>query len=184
MATISFLKACYLSYFSRPACERILYKIIQKHNVKRILELGLGDGQRAVRMIEMAQKQSPECRINYAATDLFESRTAADGPGMTLKKAYQMLGATGARVQLMPGDPYSALSQTANALAGTDLVVISANENTLSAERAWFYLPRVMHPGTHVVREENRSGGETEMRVLGTAEIVQLAGEQTNRRAA
>ena len=184
LAATSSLKAFYLSHFSQPACERILYRIIQKNKIKRILELGLGDGQRAVRMIEMAQRQSPECRISYAGTDLFESRSQTTRPGVTLKAAYQMLGATGARIHLIPGDPFSALSRTANTLSGTDLVVISACEDQQSSERAWFYLPRVIHPNSLVVREENRSGGATEMRLLGTTEIVQLASEQATRRAA
>ncbi len=184
MAVASFFRACYLSYLSKPSSDRILYRIIRKHKVQRILELGVGTGRRAVRMIEMAQRQAPDRQIRYTGTDLFESRSAADGPGVTLKLAYQMLGATGARIHLVPGDPFSALSRTANGLMGTHLVVISAREDPQSVDQAWFYLPRVLHARSRVVVEGRRPGGGTTMRVLNASEIERLTRAKAVRRAA
>jgi len=178
LAAASFLKAWYLSYFSKPAGDRILYPLIQRHKVRRILELGLGSGRRAVRMIEMAQRRSTDCRVSYTGIDLFESRGPSDPPGMTIKAAHQLLGATGARVRLIPGDPGSALARTANELMGTDLVIISAGQDAKSMQRAWAYLPRVIHAGSCVIRQEIRDDGGTVTWVLAAAEIERLAAQK------
>jgi len=184
LAAASFFRACYLSCFLKPASERVLYRIIQKRKVRRILELGLGDGARAVRMIEMAGRNTSGGRVTYTSTDLFEGRAPGDGPGLTLKAAHRLLGATDARVRLVPGDPGSALARTANELKKVDLVVLSTCEDQQSMDRAWFYLPRVMQPECCVIREEVEPGVGTVLRVLGAAEIHRLATTDTLRRAA
>ena len=184
MAAASFFRAFYLSYLSKPPSDRILYRIIQRYKARRILELGVGSAQRAVRMIEMAQRRAPGRQITYTGTDLFESREPAHAPGVTLKWAYQILGATGARIHLVPGDPFSALARAANSLMGTDLVVISAREDPQSVDQAWFYLPRVLHARSRVVAEEIRPGAGTTMRVLGASEIERLTRANALRRAA
>jgi hypothetical protein len=184
LAASSFFKVCYLCYLSKPAGERILYRIIQKHRVHSILEMGIGTAQRAIHMIEMAQNGSPEETISYVGIDLFESRQASDGPGVSLKKAHQILGATGARIQLMPGDPFSALARSANGMMGTDLVVISARQDRRSLERAWFYLPRIVHAGSHVFREERVPAGGARLELVGHDQITALASRQSMRRAA
>ena len=184
MAALSSFKAFCLTHFSKPASDRVLYRLIEKHKVRRILELGLGDACRAVRMIEMAQRCSPEDRIAYTGTDLFEGRGETEGAVLTLKEVYQRLGATGAKIRLVPGDSFTALSRTANGLTDTDLVVISASETLASVERAWFYLPRVIHERSIVVREELRSNDKLAMRVLESSEIAKLARVDQVRRAA
>lgn len=184
MAAASFLKACYFSHFSKPACDRILYRIIRKRKVRRILELGVGDGRRAMRMIEMAERGSSGGRATYVGIDLFESRTPADGPGLTLKEAHCLLGATEGRIRLIPGDPGTALARTANELKKIDLVVISESADETSMQRAWFYLPRVMHPDTCVIRREVEPEVGTTLRVLPPAEIARLSDVKMYRRAA
>jgi hypothetical protein len=105
-------------------------------------------------MIQAAGLHAPVEQIHYTGVDPFESRTACDGPGVTLRMAHRLLRSTGARIQLLPGDPFGALSRAANGLSGSDLVVISARQNPKSLARAWFYLPRMLTETSLVLIEK------------------------------
>ena len=120
------LRLLYLSRFSQPAIDRPIYRAIRQRPVEKIVELGIGDCQRTLRMLEIAGIHCPPAEICYAGIDLFETRRPGDGPPLTLKRAFQLLRATGARIRLIPGDPFTALSGAANLLAATDLLVVSA----------------------------------------------------------
>jgi hypothetical protein len=124
----------------------------------RIVELGIGDGARARRMIAAALRWHSPSEIHYSGIDLFEARPRCR-PGMTLKQAHQFLCQTGVRLRLLPGDPYSALARQANTLGGTDLVVIASDVDLESLARAWFYLPRMLHPESLVLCEEPTQHG-------------------------
>ena len=136
-------------------------------------------------MIEAASLHVPQGRIHYTGIDLFEARSSMDGPGVTLKMAHRLLKATGARTQLLPGDPLTALSREANCLTGTDLVIISARQDRSSLARAWFYVPRMLHPGSQVyVEEVGRGGRPPVLRRLAPDEIARLATPAPRRQAA
>jgi len=178
-------KRLYLSYFSQPACNRAIYRLLGKGRISKILELGIGDGVRTLRLLELAAHRQPTAAISYTGVDLFEARTEADGPGLSLKAAHQRLKATGARVRLAPGDPYSALARIANELGAVDLVLISADQDGASLARAWFYVPRLLHADTQVFVEE-RSAGDNPSRLLRLTafDITQRAAQASPRRAA
>ncbi|MHC4401170.1 MAG: hypothetical protein ACYTG0_15965 [Planctomycetota bacterium] len=136
-------------------------------------------------MIETASLRSPVGQIQYAGVDLFEARSSRDGPGMMLKTAHRLLTRTGARIQLVPGDPFSALSRAANRLAGTELVVISARQDIHSLARAWFFLPRMLAPGAEVWAEKmSRPEGRLVLRQLAAEEIAELSAAAAMARAA
>jgi hypothetical protein len=188
------LKYLYLAYFSQPAMDRSLYRAIRRHKVRRILEIGVGPGDRAQRMIGLALRDESAEPVEYTGIDLFESRRDHDGAGVSLKLAHRILSQTAARIRLVPGDVFSALSRTANVLASnTDLIVISADQDPDSLARAWFYVPRMMHDRTLVYREEVASDETDEtgatpaarsLRLVPRQEIDELARPQTRRRAA
>ncbi len=184
MSKTSFLQSPYLLYLSSPAADRPVYRAIRRHRVRTVLELGIGDGRRAQRMIEMAAQYAPIEEIRYAGIDLFEGRTAADGPGVNLKLAYRMLNGTGAKVQLVPGDPFSGLARAANSLRQVDLIVVSARLDREQLSRAWFYVPRLLHEKTVVLQESILAGGRLQMQQLALEEIEQLAASTAARRAA
>jgi len=178
------LKILSISYFSRPAHNRPVYQAIRSRQVRSILELGVGTGQRAKCMIEVARSASRSAEIRYTGIDLFEDRTAMDGPGLTLKMAHCLLAFTGARVRLIPGDPLTAMARTANSLGATDLVVVSARHQRESLARAWFYLPRVLGPKAQLFLEEPQPAGRVLLRRIPAAEIDSLAAAARIRRAA
>ena len=170
------LRFIYLSYLSKPVSDRLIYRVIPRRKVLKIVEAGVGRGVRAGRMIEAAGFTAPAGQVQYTGIDLFEARSASDGPGLTLKTAHRLLKATGARIRLLPGDPFSALARAANTLMGTDLVVISADQDARSLARAWFYLPRMLHPRSLVYCEERLPGSQDAvLRLVPLAEIADLA---------
>jgi len=66
--------------------------------------------------------------VSYVGVDLFEDRSTADAAAqrISLKAAHRLLCSSGARVRLLPGDPYSVLARAANHLGKADLVVVSS----------------------------------------------------------
>jgi hypothetical protein len=184
LAITSRLRAFYLCYLSTPAGDHPIYRAICRHQVRRILELGIGTGQRAARMIELAGLFHPLPQLEFSGVDRFESRSAADGPGVSLKMAHRLLGRSGARIQLIPGDPCTALARSANRLGPFDLVVISARLDPQSLARAWFYVPRLLHEHTQVFQERLPPGGGTCSLPVAADEIRTLAAAAVLRRAA
>jgi hypothetical protein len=152
-----------------------LYRALAKSRASRIIELGVGMGSRAQRLVEVARRYAKQTPVQYTGVDLFEARPAIS-PGMTLKRAHRVLRATGAQVRLIPGDPLTALARAANSLANTDFVVIAADQDCNSVTQAMFYLPRMIHADSQVFVEEPISGTTaTQFRRLLPLEISQLA---------
>lgn len=180
-----FLRYLYLAYFSHPKAERNLYRLIRRRKIRRLAELGIGVGLRSARMIETAQNATSNGVIRFTGVDLFEARPSQGAAGLPLKEAYRRLKATGIQPQLVPGDPCSALARVANGLAGTELVVISADQDPDSLAQAWFYLPRLLTPDSLVFCEEaDATSGEVQLRQLTPLEISQRVSKVERRRAA
>jgi hypothetical protein len=172
-----------LLHLSQPIADRPIYQFLRQQPVRSIVEVGIGSGERALRMIELASLHGPANQLRYIGIDLFEARPASDGPGLALKEAHRLLKATGVKLQLLPGDVGTTLSRTANGLTGTDLVVISAGQDPQSLDQAWFYLPRMLNDQSQVFLQET-SSGKTTVRPLSAAEVGTLAHATLRRRAA
>ena len=145
-----------------------------------IVELGVGDGVRAERMLQGAAKYA-QGEIRYMGVDLFEARPDSD-TGLSLKQAYRKLKTLDAQVQLTPGDPFIALSRIANNLAGAELLIIAADQNDAALERAWTFVPRMLHERSLVLWQ--RPGDGDKFSVVERDEIERLAGGTKNRQAA
>ncbi|MEX2187825.1 MAG: hypothetical protein WD875_13555 [Pirellulales bacterium] len=185
MSLVDRIKFVHLAYFSQPVADRAIYRAIRRSQPTTIVEIGVGMGQRAVRAIALASKLRPGQRIAYTAVDLFEA-SPSGRPALGLKKAHQLLSATGAKVQLVPGDPFSALARMANTLTGTDLLIVSADQRGESLDRAWFYVPRMLHDASVVMVEEPAAGngGQTTFRELAKRDVVTRYVGDLRRRAA
>lgn len=185
MSAASLWQYLYLAHFSKPVSDRSLYRAIRTHRPCHLLEIGLGSGQRARHMIRVAQRYASSDEVRYTGIDLFEARAGGHAAPLYLKDAHRLLKATGARTQLVPGDPLSALARTANSLRDTHLVVISASEDHTTLERAWFYLPRTLADNALVfVEQRDPSTGSPFLQVLAHDEIRRLAAVHTRRKAA
>ncbi len=176
------LKALWLAYLSQPAGDRPLYRLIRKRKIRRIVEIGIGDGRRALRMISLAQRYHSAADIRYTGIDWFEARRCDDGTGLTLKQAYRVLRGTSARIHLVPSDAHEAFARVANALSGNELVTITSGEPPEALGRIWFFLPRMLAAGATVVYSQ-MGNGPGSWRTISPREIRQL-GAEPRRRAA
>ena len=184
MLISSRLRSLYVRYLSKPKLNRPAYRAIHRHGPKKIVELGVGDGRRALQMIKIATQSTPRQDIHYVGIDLFEDQPASSEPGLPLKAAYQLLRGTGARVQLIPGDPPDALMQHANSLGKVDLLVISAKQGEAMSSKVWFFVPRLLHAASLVYVEETLADGQRALCFRPRDEIDRLATVALGRRAA
>jgi hypothetical protein len=181
------LRYYYLTWFSQPAADRPLYQVVAKRPVRSIVEIGVGNAVRAKRLLEMALKPShAEEPLRYTGIDPFESR-AKDAPGLTLKGAYAQLKTDHVKLQLLPGDPLSALARSANSLTATDVLIISLDQVGESLDQAWRFVPRMLHAGSLVYQERpGKKPGETRFDLIPLTEVSRLAtqAKRATRRAA
>jgi hypothetical protein len=178
------IKYLHLAYLAKPAADRVVYRAVRNTRAGHLVGLGLGCGRLTRNLIQLAAQYTARERVRFTGIDLFEMRPAAS-PGLSLKQAHSLLTPSGARVRLVPGDPFSALARTANSLLDTDLVVIRADQDPASLQRAWFYLPRMLHEHSVVLVEQpGREGQDGTYRMLDLDAVRQLADAQTSRRRA
>jgi hypothetical protein len=174
-----------LAHFSKPVADHPLYQAIRQRQVRSILEIGIGNGQRAERMIELASQAVDVHAISYVGIDLFEMRGKSLPPGLTLKAAHRTFKALGARTRLIPGDPLSALSRTANELTGIELVVIGVDADAESLSRAWFFLPRTLAVDSIALRAvPSKDPDGYRFETLTRTDLERLAAKSPRRRAA
>lgn len=141
------------------------------------------DALRTRRMLELVRRLHGCDGLCYTGIDLFESSPA--NARLSLKSAHCLLQAIGGRIRLVPGDPFSALSRAANSIGACDLIVISADQRGESLDRAWFYVPRLLHAATGVyLGEPGEDGGTSRFAPLGHDEILGRAQAATPRRTA
>lgn len=158
---------------AKPVEDRLIYKKIKKQSVKSIVEIGMGDGNRSEKMIQVCQKFSSDQQVRYTGIDLFESRPESETQ-ISLLAMHKRLNKTGAKVKLIPGDPESATARVANSLAGTDMILLTCDQQLDELDRFWFYLPRMVHDqSTLLVREADK------FRVLTKKDWVQWTEKQS-----
>jgi len=175
----------HLFYFSRPAGNRPLYRAICRHHARKIVELNVGDGRRARRMIEVALRwASIPADVHYVGLDLFEGRSEAGIPGSALKEVHRLLRGSGARVQLVPGNPSEELIRLANSLGKVDVLIMPAELDSPSFSRMWFFVPRMLHAQSRVFVERSLKHAEAVLTIKPRPEIDRLAAAGAGRRAA
>jgi hypothetical protein len=167
------LAAVWSGCFAKPAADRSVEFAVKRHRPRRILEIGLGDGQRARRVIALAQRYHAKEEVQFIGVDLFEDRVGEAAP-FPLKDAYRQLRTTSARIRLIPGDVHGALVRAANSLSAIELVLISAEVNTAALAAAWFYLPRTLAQDA-VVLWADGTLPEGEYREVSRTELMMAA---------
>ncbi len=160
MSAARLLNYLHLAYLAKPVADRAVFRTIHKSQAGNLVIIGLGNGQLAGRMLALAQKCTQRPGVRLTVVDQFELRPATEQP-LSIKQAYRLLHTPGARVQLVPGDPFMALARTANTLLDTDLLLIRADQQGAALEQAWFYVPRMLHPGSLVLLEQLNAKGQT-----------------------
>jgi hypothetical protein len=172
-----------LAYLSQPSSDRLLYRAIRKRKPRRIMEIGIGDLRRGVRMIRLAQRYHPGGEVRYIGVDLFEARPESGMAGMSMKNAYRLLRATGAKIHLIPGNAIQALVRTANALPGNEMLLVASDHASELLSAAWLYVPRMLAADALVYAAQSDES-RSKWRPLPAADLQSLAGPTIRRRAA
>ncbi len=116
--------------------ERVLYRVFNDKSVTRWCEIGIGDGERALRIIKLLKNAGKSTELYFCGIDPFEARAAFKQPaGLQLKEAHRIFKETGIKTQLIPGDPFSALSRSANSINDLQIVIISEDQLGESLDR-------------------------------------------------
>ncbi len=159
----------FLCWLSKPKAERELYRFVKQHRISAIVELGLEDHDRCRRMIRLAKRFSPSKEVSYCGIDLFDARPDQQ-PKLTLKQTHQVLSSSGASIRLVPGDALSGLARCANQLQGTELLLISPEQDPQALAQAWMYVPRMLS-NSAIVLQATRDAGELTFHRLPLNEV-------------
>lgn len=202
MASIfGWLKSIRQRYISGPAEDRELFKHLAEQTPNSILEIGIGDLERTRKMLEFVESKV-DGEIRYIGIDWFDARQNP-APEFQLKHVHQFLKEQGGtkgkatrdgvsrKVRLLPGDAFSVLARHANSLNDIDLVILGSEQDEETIERAWFFLPRMIHDQTRFlvetwVEEEDGESERAALIPLSTEEILRRSGNNVShiRRAA
>jgi hypothetical protein len=147
------------------------------------VEIGISNLARSVSIIEVAQRFATQSKVFYSGLDWFDARPMEWGI-LRLKQAHQALQPTAAGVRLVPGAFAASLAAVANAHQNTDLLLISHMADEVELEQAWFYVPRMLHAKSLVLREQHNADGQPFFTRISTAEVSERANRGTKRRAA
>ena len=140
----------------------------------------MGNGRRALRLIETARTWRPAEPLEYTVIDPFEMVPG----GLSLKAAHQMLARTGARYRLIPGDPLAAMAATANSLPGQQLVILTIPAEPEVRAALWFYVPRLLADDALVYLADTSGPGASCVLRPVSREEVQARAAAARRRAA
>ena len=183
MAAASWFHYAYLAHVSRPKGVRQLYRLVKRQKVCRIVDDGVSDVRRTVALIEVAQRYAGQQDVAYTGIDWFDARSHQLEP-FSLKEAYRMLRPTGAHVRLVPGEPGRSLAAAANAHQNTDLIVIAHAVADSELACAWFYVPRMLHERSIILREQQDAEGQISFTPVTIAQVTKWAVRDAVGRAA
>jgi hypothetical protein len=176
VAAASWFRYAYFAHFSRPKSVRQLYRLVKRQQFCRIVEIGISDLKRSVSLVEIAQRYAAGRTVLFTGIDWFDARGPEMSP-LSLKEAYRPLHATGAKVRLAPGSPGKSLAAAANAHQNTDLILISSHVPNSELADAWFYMPRMLHGRSEVIRESLVPGADPTFDRISASEIAERAGQ-------
>jgi hypothetical protein len=128
-----------------------LCRLVRQSHATSVLEIGVGDGSRAIAVAAELVRSGAGGSIRYAALDAFEM---ADG-GITLKQFHRMMRRHGIRPRLFPSTLLAGLRRAANTIGAVDLVLIS-QQACSDQETDWNRLLfRLTHSETVVLRQDD-----------------------------
>jgi hypothetical protein len=149
-----------LLYRQTPRRYRSLYQSIFRSKSLRILEIGVFDGNQALRMIRTASIRSRPCDIEYFGFDLFEGmdevllQKEASKQPLSRPAIQEKLDKTGANISLFEGDTKVTLPLAVEKIGEVDFVFIDGGHSVETIASDWRCIERVMGVNTLVVFDD------------------------------
>jgi predicted O-methyltransferase YrrM len=119
-----------------------LNEYISEKKCKKILEIGVYNGENAKSMVETAIQNVPPQEVEYYGFDFF-SYHSSDLVG-------RKLGKTGCKFRLFEGNTLDTLPEAVKTLPDMDLIFIDGGKSFAVAESDWENSKFLMHDGTGV----------------------------------
>jgi hypothetical protein len=185
MAIGALLRFAKRAFFSKPAPpDPQLVALVKELRVTSIVELGIESLAQTQLLLATAVAGAPDERVRYTGFDWFDLRPAGLEP-LSLLATHRALSGSGAAVKLAPGGPTEGLRSEANALAGTQLLLLSRHADDEAMGPLWYLVPRMCSPQTLVLqRVVGGEEGHPDWASLPLDEVSRRAGGRTLRRAA
>lgn len=164
MGRLNWFQRFYWQKLAKPVAERELFRLLLAQPIASVLEIGVGDGERMKRIVQLAQLAPSATQLRYVGVDGFES--AQDGaPHLTLKQAHQLASQLGLRATLIPGDLRSAMPRVAHKVGANDLVIVDGEFDLSSPTTGpvGHWLQHITHPQSIVLAATRR--GERLVRI-------------------
>ena len=119
-----------------------LNEYIYTKGCKRILEIGVYNGENAKMMVETALQNASPNEVEYYGFDFFwHSR---------IQEVREKLSKTGCNITLVKGNTENTLPKTVRTLPKMDLIFIDGGKSYREAKSDWEHSKTLMHDGTAV----------------------------------
>ncbi len=119
-----------------------LNKFIRENLCRRVMEVGVYNGENAVSMVKAAIKNRPPSEVEYYGFDFFTSYST--------ERIERKLDATGCRHTLFEGNTMDTVPEAAKTLQVMDIIFIDGGKSFVEAWSDWEGSSRLMHEGTGV----------------------------------
>ncbi len=119
-----------------------LNEFIQNNTCKRIMEVGVYNGENALSMIQAAIKTSPAAEVEYYGFDFFSSYST--------DRIGQKLDETGCKHFLFEGNTFDTVPEAAKTLPMMDIISIDGGKSFSVAWSDWVGSSKLMHSGTGI----------------------------------
>jgi len=121
---------------------KYLNEFITEYKCKRIMEIGVFNGENAVNMIKTACKIHPASEVEYYGFDFFSYHTT--------QRIGQKLEELGCKYRLFEGNTLNTVPEAAKSLPVMDLIFIDGGKSFREAWSDWEGSSRLMDEGTGV----------------------------------
>lgn len=119
-----------------------LNEYIRENNCKRIMEVGVLNGENARTMVEIAIQNFPPEEVEYYGFDFFS--------GPNFQRVEQKLERIGCKFKLFKGDTLETIPEAIKTLPKMDLIFIDGGKSYTEAKSDWENSRTLMHDGTAV----------------------------------
>ena len=159
-----------------------LLKLLRGVKATSVLEIAVGDGSRAVEVLEFLNKSteknadSEAAAIRYAVIDQFEM----GGSEHTLMQFHQTIRSAGVRPQIFPEPLERGLMRVAHTIGSIDLILISSQAGDWSSPETKALLARIAHDDSVILFQQDVDRNESWEKLS----LSELGSEPVYRRAA
>jgi len=149
-----------LLFTREPKRYRHLFNIIKNYKCRRIMEIGVWNGNHAIKMIEKAKKYWLPEEIEYYGFDLFEdidkemikAEVSKKPPSMNTVK--EKLEKMDAKIMLYKGNTLNTLPEAIKNLPKMDFIFIDGGHSIKTIQNDWNYSKKLMHDKTVLIFDD------------------------------